>query len=151
MIKMRLLQFVGIAATVAIPLGANAQTVIPIGTIAAVADKSPTTWGMSGMEMVKVSRTIGSDTPIMRTLTWDARTVEILSRTQSPPLRSSDIKTFSKNGRQMVVVRRFLLMEVMPADARVANMSTADLADKWAKSIRQVLPRVAPTPNRFGA
>jgi len=86
----------------------------------------------------------------MRSLTWDARTVEILSRTQSPPLRTSDVKRFSKNGREMVVVRRFLLMEVMPADAQLAGMSSAALATKWAGAIGKVLPLVAPTPSRFG-
>jgi hypothetical protein len=139
-----------VAAVATLPFKVQAQTTVAIGSIVSVADKAATTWSMSGMEMVKVSRTIGLDTPMTRTLTWDARTVEILSRTQSPPLRASDVKRLSKNGREMVVVRNFLLMEVMPADARSAGVSKAELAAKWAGAIGQVLPKVAPTPNRFG-
>lgn len=139
-----------LAVIAAIPMRTNAQTVVPIGTIVTVAESGPTTWAMSGMEMVKISRTIGTETPIMRSLKWDARTVEILSRTQSPPLRSRDIKRLSKDGREMIVVRRFLLMEVMPQDAREAGISKRALAQQWVKSIRTVLPQVAPTPSRFG-
>jgi hypothetical protein len=147
---MKWILVVAIAAVAAAPITAHSQIIVPIGSIVAITDTSPTTWGMSGMEMVKVSRTIGTDTPIMRSLTWDARTVEILSLTQSPPLRSSDVRRFSKNGREMVVVRRFLLMEVMPADAQLAGMSSAALANKWAGAIGKVLPQVAPMPSRFG-
>ena len=151
MITTRWLYSLATAIVVMLPLQAHAQVVVEIGKITAVADNSATTWGMSGMEMVKVTRSIGTETPIMRTMTWDARTVEILSRSQSPSLRASDIKRVSKGGREMVVVRKFLLMEVMPEDARAAGMSKAALADKWATAVRQVLPKVAPTPNRFGA
>lgn len=139
-----------VAILAAIPLNTHAQINIPIGAITAVADTAPTTWGMSGMEMVQVTRTIGTVTPIMRTMTWDARTVEILSRTQAPRLRARDIKRLSRNGREIIVVRRFLLMEVLPEDAAAAGMSKAALAEKWVKSIRTVLPQVAPTPSRFG-
>jgi hypothetical protein len=86
----------------------------------------------------------------MRTATFDARTVEILSRTQAPPLRASDIKTVSQNGRQYIVVRRYLLMEVMPEDARAEKTSMGELARRWAERVRKVLPQIAPTPNRFG-
>jgi hypothetical protein len=129
---------------------AEAQINLPIGAITAVADRSPVMWAMSGMEMVKVTQTIGNESPISRTMAWDARTVEILSRTQAPPLRASDIKAFTKDGRQMVVVRSYLLMEVMSQDARAVGTTKLALAETWAASIRKALPAIAPTGNRFG-
>jgi len=137
----------------AAPAALNAQTIktISIGKIAQVDDSSPTVWGMSGMEMVKLAATSNGHTPIMRSETFDARTVEILTRTQAPPLRQSDIRAVTKNGRNYVTVRNYLLIDVMPEDARASGESTAALARKWAASVRRVLPQVAPTPNRFGA
>lgn len=139
-------------AFAALPLTASAQTIknVEIGHIAQVDDKSPTVWGMSGMEMFKLTQTIGASTPIMRTETFDARTVEILSRTQAPPLRPSDIKVTSRNNRNFITVRNYMLVEVMPQDARAERTSTNSLARKWATQVRKVLPQVAPTPNRFG-
>src|SRR5687767_2442931 len=97
-------------------------TVLPIGNIGRVEDKSPTMWGMSGLEMIKVSQSSVGNTPIMRTLALDARTVEILSRTQSPPLRSSDVRVVKQDGRELIGVRGFLLIEVMPADGAAEHM-----------------------------
>ena len=142
-----------IQALASVPATVFAQNIktVAIGKIAQVVDRSPTVWGMSGMEMVKLTATVGNNTPIMRTLTYDARTVEILTRTQAPPLRQSDIRAVSKNGRDFVTARNYLLIEVMPEDARAGGTSKAALASKWAARIRGVLPQVAPTPNRFGA
>jgi hypothetical protein len=142
-----LLAFVALASA---PLKSGAQIILPIGTIIAVADSNPTVWGMSGMEMVKVTRSIGNESPVSRTMAWDARTVEILSRTQAPPLSAKDVKIVAKNGRQMVVVRRYLLMEVMDQDAQAAGTSKSALAETWATAIRKVLPAVAPLGSRFG-
>jgi hypothetical protein len=75
--------------------------------------------------------------------------VEILSRTQAPPLRASDIKHVNRDGRDVIVVRRYFLLEVMPEDARAEGVSTGQLADRWASRIRRVLPQVAPMPSRF--
>lgn len=142
-----------LAALCALPTAASAQRfqVLAIGHIPAVADKSPTMWGMSGMEIFKITQSIGSITPIMRTEAMDARTVEILSRTQAPRLRPEDVKVVSHNGRHFVVVRRYMLTEVLPEDARAEHTSTATLAHRWAAAVRRVFPQVAPTPNRFGA
>jgi hypothetical protein len=123
---------------------------LQIGRIPQVDDRSPSTWGMSGMEMIRVTQSIGSATPITRTLTYDARTVEILSRTQAPPLRPRDIRVVSRGGHVYIGVRAYLLLEVMPEDARAEHTSKAALAQKWAARVRRVLPQVAPTPNRFG-
>ena len=70
---------------VTVPAGAQNIKTLAIGKIAQVDDRSPTVWGMSGMEMVKLSASVGNHTPIMRSETFDARTVEILTRTQAPP------------------------------------------------------------------
>ena len=116
----------------------------PIGKITSVMDMAPAVWAMSGMEMVKVTCTIGKETPIRRTLAWDARTVEILSRTENPPLCAEDVKTVSSNGQEMITVRNILLMEVTPEDAQAAGVSKSSLARVWAKAIRRALLKVAP-------
>ena len=136
---------------VTVPAGAQNIKTLAIGKIAQVDDRSPTVWGMSGMEMVKLSASVGNHTPIMRSETFDARTVEILTRTQAPPLRQSDIRAVTRNGRDFVTVRNYLLMEVMPEDARAEGASKSAIARNWASKVRRVLPQVAPTPNRFGA
>ena len=143
----------GLAALCAMPTAASAQRfqVLAIGNIPAIADRGPTTWGMSGMEIFRVTQTIGSMTPIMRTEAMDARTVEILSRTQAPRLKGEDVKVVNQNGKSYIVVRRYMLTEVTPADARAEGMSVSALASKWASAVRKVFPQVAPTPNRFGA
>jgi hypothetical protein len=145
--------FLPILALAAVPMTASSQTIktISIGKIAQVDDPAPTVWGMSGMEMVKLTASVGNRTPIMRSETFDARTVEILTRTQAPPLRQSDIKAVKRNGRDYVTVRNWLLIEVMPEDARAEGKSTTSLANYWASRVRRVLPQVGPTPNRFGA
>jgi hypothetical protein len=141
-----------LAAIAAIPATASAQNIktVAIGTFPQIDDRSSTVWGMSGMEMVTINASVGNRTPIMRTAIYDARTVEILSRTQAPPLRQSDIRAVKANGKDYVTVRNYLLIEVMPEDARAEHTSTAALARNWAARVRRVLPQVAPTPNRFG-
>src|SRR2546423_14109519 len=121
-----------ILAVIAAPGACGAQKLVPIGRVPNVRNNAPTVWGMSGMEMIKLTQSDGRRSPVSRTMVWDARTVEILSRTQSPPLRPSDIKWVSKNGREMVTVRRYLLCEVSPRDARAEGTSKAALAQKWA-------------------
>ena len=137
-------------AALFIPTAVRAQESVPVGKIFPVSDTSPTVWGMSGFEMIPVKRTVAGETPVTRTLRWDARTVEILSRTQAPPLRGSDIKQMSKDGKELIVVRRYLLMEVSPEDARAEGTTTKALAAKWASNVRRVLPQVAPMPSAFG-
>ena len=123
---------------------------VAIGRIPMIADPSPKVWGMSGMEMLTITQPAGAVTPAMRTEMYDARTVEILSRTQAPPLRPRDINVVSRNGHEFIVVRRYLLLEVLPVDAAAAHTTTSALAHKWTSRIRQVLPQVAPGPSRYG-
>ncbi len=134
------------------PLVAQSQKMemLQVDNIRHVDDKSPTTWGMSGMEMIPLTQSNGTFTPIMRSFRMDARTVEILCRTQAPPLSGNDIRTVVENGRHYVVVRRYMLAEVFPQDARAAKSSIGDLTAKWAHAVRVVLPQVAPMGNRFG-
>ena len=138
------------AVLAAVPVTAKAQVVLPIGNIPQIDDRAPTTWGMSGLEIIRITQSDGHITPIMRTETFDARTVEILSRTQAPPLRASDINVLSRGGRDFIVVRRYLLLQVLPQDARAAGTSARELAHRWLMAIRHVLPQVAPMPSRFG-
>jgi len=139
-------------AFVALPMIALAQeiVVVPIGNIPSIPDKGQTVWGLGGYEMITVRAGVGGSTPIMRSETMDARTVEILSRTQAPPLRPSDVKHISRSGHEYVVVRNFLLMEVMPEDAAAEHDSKSIVAKRWAAAVGKVLPRVGPTPSRFG-
>ena len=137
-------------AALLVPMAAPAQEVLYVGKIHPVEDPSPTVWGISGFEIIPVKRTVSGETPITRTLRWDARTVEILSRVQAPPLQGRDVRHVSKDGREMIVVRRYLLMDVTEADAKAEGMSKKALASKWASNVRRVLPQVAPAPSAFG-
>lgn len=139
-----------LGAVTAVPAVCSAQTVIPIGNIQRIEDAAPTTWAMSGYAIFNVSQSDGQDTPVTRTLRYDARTVEILSRTQNPPLSASDVKVMTKGSKYYVVVRRYLLAEVQPQDAKAVNMSQSALAAMWAKSVGKVLVAVAPLPSKFG-
>jgi hypothetical protein len=143
---------VAVAAAVLLPSAASAQRFVElsIGRIPAIADSSPNLWGISGMEMVLIKEGIGNLTPAMRTEMYDARTVEILSRTQAPPLRAGDVKVVASNGKHFIVVRKFLLMEVTPQDAKADLTTVPALAAKWRNKISSVLPQVAPMPSRFG-
>ncbi len=161
---MKWLALVGLAALVVISAPVSAQQrhsrqnrvyshvstaaaqVLPIGNIAKVDDTSPKWWAISGYFIVPIQKSAGEFTPLMRTEVFDARTVEILSRAQVPPVRSSDVRAVGDS----VVVRRYLLMQVLPQDARAAGMSQHALAEKWARAVGRVLPQIAPTPSRFG-
>ena len=125
---------------------AAAQEVLPIGEVATVADKGASTWAISGFEMFRLSQSAGKDTPIMRTEKCDARATEIFSRATAPALRKSDIKVVGNK----IVVRRYLLLEVTPSDAKAEGMSTSALAAKWAGATRKYLPQVQPFGGRFG-
>lgn len=147
---MKWLVLPALVAIGAVPSVVRAQEVVDIGKIVNVEDNSPSLWGMSGMDMIHVKASANGQTPVTRTMVWDARNVEILSRTQAPPLRASDIQHVSMGGRDLIVVRKYLLLEVMPEDARAERMSKSALAHKWAAAVRKVLPLIAPTPSRFG-
>lgn len=125
---------------------ASAQEVLPIGNFAHVEDRAATTWAISGYEMFRLTSTVDGDTPIVRTEKCDARATEIFSRAQAPALRASDIKVMGNK----IVVRRYLLLEVTPQDARAANTTPHELAIKWADLTRRYLPKVQPYGSRFG-
>ena len=139
-----------LALTIALPTAVSAQVVLEINPVPRVDDNRPSLWGIGGHEIIMVKRGAGNMTAYMRTEVLDARTVEILSRTQAPPLRESDIKVVSYNGHEAIVVRRYLLFEVTAQDARADATSTAALAQKWAASVRKAFPAIAPSPSRFG-
>ena len=124
---------------------ASAQEVLPIGETARVESKSPATWAISGYEMFRLTTTANGNTPIMRTEQCDARATEIFSRAQAPALRQSDIKVMGNK----IVVRRYLLLEVTPADARAEGTTPAALASRWASATRKYLPQVQPYGSRF--
>ncbi len=135
-----------LGAFAGVPGVVSAQEILPIGNIPRIESAAPTMWAMSGFEIINIKKSDGAMTPIMRSEVLDARTVEILSRVQSPPLRASDIKTMGNK----IVVRRYLLAEVKPQDARAEGVSTSALTARWAASTRRVLPQVAPLASRFG-
>ena len=139
-----------LAAVTAVPGICSAQQSLPIGNLPYIADKSPSMFAMSGYEILNIKRNDGDKTPIMRTQTYDARLVEILSRTQAPQLRSSDIREMTNGNRHFVVVRKYLLVEVKPQDAAAEGTSINALTHKWAARAATVLPQIAPAPSRFG-
>ena|SRR5579862_2800773 len=147
---MKWMALAGLAALVfAAPVSAQSTQKIEtvfIGTIAHVDDNTPRSWAIGGYDIVMIHNGDGDFTPIMRTEQFDARTVEILSRAQVPPLSARDVKVIGNN----IVVRRYLLMTVKPQDAQAVGTSVSALAHKWASSVAHVLPNIAPFPNRYG-
>jgi hypothetical protein len=144
-----------LAVLSALPATVSAQNLITIGDresffIAKNDDRSPAMWGQSEHVLFYIHYTDGDMTPLMRTQMLDARTVEILTRTQAPRLRASDVHVVSQNGHEYIAVRKYMLMEVMDGDARAANTSKTTLANRWADSVRRVLPQVAPRPSETG-
>jgi hypothetical protein len=121
-----------------------------IGHIAAVNDPKPTTWAISGYEIIPLRVSDGNFTPIMRSEQYDARMVEIFTRTEAPPLSARDIRAETINGHHYVVVRNYLLAEVKPQDARAVGMSEEALARQWVASCKRSLPHIAPIAGRFG-
>ena len=143
---MTMTALLAVASAGSLVLPAAAQEVLPIGNFAHVEDRAATTWAISGYEMFRLISTVDGDTPIVRTEKCDARATEIFSRAQAPALRASDIKVMGNK----IIVRRYLLLEVTPQDARAANTTPRELALKWADKTRQYLPKVQPYGSRFG-
>lgn len=122
-----------------------------IGSIARISDPAPATWGIAGMDILTVRSSVNGVTPVMRTEEMDARLVEILSRTQNPPLRPRDVAVTSVGNRTYITVRGYELAEVHREDAAAAGMTRQALAREWARAIQAVLPHITPLPNRRGA
>lgn len=131
---------------IARPAAAQNIEILPVGNIAKVEDRSPAQWAISGFEMFRLQATVNGNTPIMRTEACDARATEIFDRAQAPALRRSDIKVVGNK----IVVRRYLLLEVTPQDAKAEGTTPAALAERWAASTRKYLPQVQPFGSRFG-
>ena len=129
---------------------ASAQEAPPIPPIPHTDVSGPYLWGIGGHEIILVKASVGGFNPYMRCGVFDARTVEILNRTQAPPLRASDIRVVNKDGRDVIAVRRWLLLDVRPEDAKVEGTKTSSLAQKWLRSVRIALPDIAPKPGKFG-
>lgn len=143
---MKWIALAALAALAVLPGKVSAQDfeVPPIGSIPQIDDPGPTTWGIGGLEIFRVSKNDGNKTPIMRTEIADARTVEILSRVTAPPIRAVDLRAVKKGNNYYVVARRFLLMEVTAADAAAVGTTPAALARKWAAAAGKVLPQIKP-------
>jgi hypothetical protein len=146
-----------LAVLAALPATVSAQNLITIGDrssflIAQNDDKSPKMWGQSEHELFTIKYTDGDMTPSMRTQMLDARTVEILTRTQAPRLgvRNDDVHVVSSNGHTYIAVRQYMLMEVKDGDARADGTSKEALASRWVSTLRNVLPQVAPKPSEVG-
>jgi len=129
---------------------AQAQVNVPIPPLPKVDVSGPYLWGLGGHEIINVKTSADGKNPYERCAVFDARTVEILNRTQAPPLRPGDIRVVEKGGHPWIVVRKYILTDVKPQDARAEGTSVPALADKWAKSVRKALPDVAPRGSRFG-
>lgn len=139
------------AALAGLPMSAQAFVVLPVGNIPRVEEEQSTLWGLSGAGLFHVRTGHYDETPIMRTLRWDARLVEILTRTQDSPLRPDDIRIATAQGGVYIVLRNYLLLEVTLGDALEAGVSRRALAQHWAARLRAVLPAVIPMVNRRGA
>ena len=129
---------------------AQAQVNVPIPPLPHVDVSGPYLWGLGGHEIINVKTSADGKNPYERCAVFDARTVEILNRTQAPPLRANDIRIVNKGGHPWIVVRKYILTDVKPQDAKAEGTSLPALADKWARSVRKALPDVAPKGSPFG-
>jgi len=137
------------AALAAAPITGSAQRIVPISEVPHVEDKAPTLWGLGGYDLIYFENSDSRHTPFERMEVADARTVEILSRVQAPPLRPSDIRSENRGGRTVITVRNWLLLEVSPQDAK-AGKSVSGVADSWVSTLKKVLIKVAPRPSQTG-
>lgn len=147
---MKWIAFALFAAMTAAPVVSSAQRTVPIGNIPRVEDKAPALWGLGGLEIIYFKTGDSKYTPFERVELADARTVEILSRVQAPPLKPEDIRSEMRGGKGIITVRNYLLLEMQAADAAADNKSMSDLAGSWVSTLRKVLPKVAPRPSATG-
>lgn len=129
---------------------ASAQEIVPISPPPHVEHSGPYLWGIGGHEIIYVKAGSGGWNAYERVSILDRRTVEILTRAQAPPLRPGDFKVIQKGGKNVLVVRRYLLTDVNPADAKADGMSLGAVSQKWNASVRRAFPDIAPRPGRFG-
>jgi len=146
---MKLLAIAAFAALTAAPLAGSAQRLVPISEVPHVEDKAPTLWGLGGYDLIYFENGDSRHTPFERMEVADARTVEILSRVQAPPLRPSDIRSENRGGKTIITVRNWLLIELTPQDAK-SGKSISGVADSWVSTLRKVLIKVAPKPGPTG-
>ena len=147
---MKWFAFALFAAMTAAPVIGSAQRMVPISPIPRVEDKAPTLLGIGGYEIIYFKASDSKYTPFERVELADARTVEILSRVQAPPLRTSDIRSEMRGGKGIITVRNYLLLEMQSGDAAADNKSMSDLAGSWVSTLRKVLPKIAPKPSETG-
>ncbi len=129
---------------------ASAQEMVPIPPLPHVEVSGTYLWGIGGHEIIYVKADADGHNPYERCAILDARTVEILNRTQAPPLRPSDIRIVSKGGKEIIAVRRYYLLDVKPQDAKINGTTTKSTAETWLRSIRQALPDIAPRGGPYG-
>lgn len=133
-----------IAGLATMPVIGSAEIHVAIGSLPKIESTAPSDWAMSGYTIFKLRKSIGEATPIMRTQILDARLVEILSRTESPRLKSSDIKAVRKNGRTCICIRDYFLTYITEADAEASGQTVSQLTGQWLQSARTALPQIAP-------
>ncbi len=132
------------AGLATMPIIASADVHLAIGSLPKIESTAQADWAMSGYTIFKIRKTIGDTTPIMRTQILDARLVEILSRTESPRLSSSDIKVVRKNGRTCICIRDYFLTYITEADAEASGQTLPQLTEQWLQAARRALPQIAP-------
>ncbi len=127
-----------------IPVIGSTQERLPIGSLPVIESTAQSDWAISGYTIFKIRKTIGDATPIMRTQVLDARLVEILSRTEKPRLRSSDIRAIRRNGKTCICIRDYFLTYVSEQDAAASGQTLSQLTEQWLQAARTALPQIAP-------
>lgn len=129
---------------------ASAQENVPISPPPHTDHSGPYLWGIGGQEIIYMKANADGWNTYERCSILDRRTVEILTRAQAPPLRASDFKVMSKGARNVLVVRKYILTDVTPDDAKADGMSVSGTAAKWNSSVRKAFGTIAPRPGSFG-
>ena len=149
---MKILAILAMVVIIGVPHISNAQTMnrLNTGKMVLMTDKSPVCWGIGGIPIINIRACAGNLTPMDRSMVYDARTVEILSKCVNNPLHPKDFKVQKWNRHIYIVVRDDFLAEVLPQDAAATGMSQMELANEWAKSVRKAFMRIEPIQNKKG-
>jgi hypothetical protein len=149
---MKTLTAIAVLCVMGVPIYSNAQPMnrLEIGKVVLLPSTKPVYWGIGGIPIIYIRACAGKLTPITRAEIYDARAVDILSKCVDNPLQPQDVKVLNWKDEYFITVRGDFLAEVLPQDAAATGMKQSELANEWAKSIRDALMKLEPIQNKKG-
>ncbi len=101
-----------------------------------------------GKEILTFRTTVNGFSPKQREGILEERITNILSETEHPPLRASDIRLVRRNHQMIITVRGHLLVTVTKQDARANRGTRQTVGSIWLRHFRAVLPGASPVPKK---